>query len=128
MNKILELKDLNISVAGKHVVKGIGLELHKGEIMVIMGPNGSGKSTLANGLMGHPSYVITGDILLENIKLPEFKSGDILAIMTTGAYGYSMSSNYNKIPKPAVVMVKDSESRLIFKRESYEDLLRYDIN
>ncbi len=66
MNKILELKGLNISVAGKHVIKGIDLELHKGEIMVIMGPNGSGKSTLANGLMGHPSYEITGEILLEN--------------------------------------------------------------
>lgn len=69
----------------------------------------------------------SGDILLENVKLPEVKSGDILAIMTTGAYGYSMSSNYNKIPKPAVVMVKDNEARLICKRESYEDLLKNDI-
>lgn len=69
----------------------------------------------------------SGDILLENVKLPQVESGDILAIMTTGAYGYSMSSNYNKIPKPAVVMVKDNEARLICKRESYEDLLKNDI-
>lgn len=69
----------------------------------------------------------SGDILLENVKLPEVKSGDILAIMTTGAYGYSMSSNYNKIPKPAVVMVKDNEARLICRRESYEDLLKNDV-
>lgn len=69
----------------------------------------------------------SGDILLENVKIPEVKSGDILAIMTTGAYGYSMSSNYNKIPKPAVVMVKDNEARLICRRESYEDLLKNDV-
>jgi diaminopimelate decarboxylase len=69
----------------------------------------------------------SGDILLENVKLPEVKSGDILAIATTGAYGYSMSSNYNRIPKPAVVMVKDNEARLISRRESYEDLLKNDV-
>src|SRR5471030_360464 len=69
----------------------------------------------------------SGDILLKDVKLPEVESGDILAIMTTGAYGYSMSSNYNKIPKSAVVMVKDNETRLICKRESYEDLLKNDI-
>jgi len=73
MNKILELKELNISVSGKHVVKGIDLELHKGEIVVIMGPNGSGKSTLANGLMGHPSYEITGEIILENVIITNQK-------------------------------------------------------
>ncbi|MFT8348493.1 diaminopimelate decarboxylase [Clostridium saccharoperbutylacetonicum] len=69
----------------------------------------------------------SGDILLENVKLPKVESGDILAIMTTGAYGYSMSSNYNRIPKPAVVMVKDNEARLICRRESYEDLLKNDV-
>lgn len=69
----------------------------------------------------------SGDILLENVKLPKVCSGDILAIMTTGAYGYSMSSNYNKIPKPAVVMVKDNEARLICRRESYDDLIKNDI-
>ena len=69
----------------------------------------------------------SGDILLEDIKLPQVKSGDILAIMTTGAYGYSMASNYNRIPKPAVVMVKDNAARLICRRESYEDLLKNDL-
>jgi len=90
---------------------------------------------LANKIEGDSEETVTiagkccesGDILLENIKLPEVKSGDILAIMTTGAYGYSMSSNYNKIPKPAVVMVKNNEARLICRRESYEDLLKNDI-
>lgn len=69
----------------------------------------------------------SGDILLENTKLPIVKSGDTLAIMTTGAYGYSMSNNYNKIPKPAVVFVKNGECKLICRRESYEDVIKNEI-
>ena len=69
----------------------------------------------------------SGDILLKDVTLPEVKTGDILAIMTTGAYGYSMSSNYNRIPKPAVIMVKDSKARLICRRETYEDIIRNDV-
>lgn len=90
---------------------------------------------LANKIKGDVEETVTiagkccesGDILLENVKLPSVSSGDVLAIMTTGAYGYTMSSNYNKIPKPAVVMVKDNTARLICRRESYEDLLKNDI-
>ena len=66
-------------------------------------------------------------IFLENVELPEVTSGDILAILTTGAYGYSMSSNYNRIPKPAVVMIRDGQARLVCKRESYEDIIRNDV-
>lgn len=66
MTKILELKDLKVSIEGKEIIHGIDLDIDKGQIVVIMGPNGSGKSTLANGLMGHPSYDIAGEILLEN--------------------------------------------------------------
>ncbi|SFD08780.1 diaminopimelate decarboxylase [Clostridium uliginosum] len=69
----------------------------------------------------------SGDILLEHIKIPEVKENDILAVMTTGAYGYSMSNNYNKIPRPAVVMVKDKESRLVCKRETYKDVIRNEV-
>ncbi|WP_297634793.1 diaminopimelate decarboxylase [uncultured Clostridium sp.] len=69
----------------------------------------------------------SGDILLKGIKLPAVSSGDLLAIMSTGAYGYSMSNNYNKIPKAAVVMVKDEKERLVCKRESYEDILRNEV-
>ena len=69
----------------------------------------------------------SGDILIENVELPGIKSGDILAVLTTGAYGYSMSNNYNRIPKPAVVMVKDGKARLVCKRESYEDIIRNDV-
>ena len=69
----------------------------------------------------------SGDILISDAKLPTVDSGDILAVATTGAYGYSMASNYNKIPRPAVVMVKDGVSRVACKRQSYEDLLALEI-
>lgn len=65
----------------------------------------------------------SGDILAKDITLPEIKSGDILAMTSTGAYGYSMASNYNMIGKPAVILVKNGKSDLIIKRQSYEDLL-----
>lgn len=69
----------------------------------------------------------SGDILLNDISIPSVKSGDILAIMSTGAYGYSMSNNYNKIPRAAVVMVKDGDAKVICKRESYEDILKNEV-
>lgn len=65
----------------------------------------------------------SGDILARDIVLPEIYSGDILAMTSTGAYGYSMASNYNMIGKPAVVFVKNGNSDLVIKRQSYEDLL-----
>ncbi len=66
----------------------------------------------------------SGDILIENIKLPKIESGDILAVFSTGAYNYSMSSNYNRLPRPAVVLVNSGNDELMVKRESYEDLIR----
>lgn len=65
----------------------------------------------------------SGDILIKDIDITDIKTGDILVIASTGAYGYSMASNYNKIPKPAVVSVKNGQSKIICKRQSYEDLL-----
>lgn len=69
----------------------------------------------------------TGDILIKDIELQRVESGDIIAVLSTGAYNYSMSSNYNRNLKPAVVMVKDGIDRLVVKRETYEDLIRNDI-
>lgn len=69
----------------------------------------------------------SGDILLKAIKIPSVLSGDLLAVMSTGAYGYSMSNNYNKIPKAAVVMVSNGESRIICKRESYDDIIKNEV-
>lgn len=69
----------------------------------------------------------SGDLLQENAPLQKVASGDILAVLCTGAYNYSMASNYNRVPRPAVIMVKDGTDRVIVKRESYDDLLRNDI-
>ena len=69
----------------------------------------------------------SGDILIKDIELPTVNSGDIIAVLSTGAYNYSMASNYNRIRKPAVVMVKGSSDRLIVKRQSYEEILSDDI-
>lgn len=68
-------------------------------------------------------YCESGDVLIENIKLPSPRTGDILCVYNTGAYNYSMSSNYNRVEKPAMVLVNNSQSDIIVNRESLEDLL-----
>ncbi len=69
----------------------------------------------------------SGDILIDKAHLPKIETGDIIAIMSTGAYNYSMASNYNRIPRPPVVMVSNGEDKLVVKRETYEDLVKNDI-
>ena len=68
----------------------------------------------------------SGDILIENIELPELEEGDILCVYNTGAYNYSMASNYNRVQKPAMVLVNNSQSDIIVERESLEDLVSHD--
>ena len=68
-------------------------------------------------------YCESGDILIENITLPKLESGDILCVYNTGAYNYSMASNYNRVEKPAMVLVNNSQSDMIVNRESLEDLV-----
>lgn len=90
------------------------------------------ESLIANRVYDNSKEVVTiagkccesGDVLLNSIEMPKMETGDILAIMSTGAYGHSMANNYNRIPKAAVVSVNNGNSRLICKRETYEDLLR----
>jgi diaminopimelate decarboxylase len=70
----------------------------------------------------------SGDILVESAAVPPNVSvGDLLVTPVTGAYGYSMASNYNKVMRPAVVFVADGESRLVVRRETYDDLVRLDL-
>lgn len=69
----------------------------------------------------------SGDLIQENIMIQKPEPGDIAAVLSTGAYNYSMASNYNRNPKPAVVMIRSGEPRLIVKRETYEDLVRNDL-
>ena len=69
----------------------------------------------------------SGDMLGENVPLGKVSEGDLLAVKATGAYNYSMASNYNRIPRPPVVFVSKGEDRIAVRRESYEDLLRLDV-
>ena len=69
----------------------------------------------------------SGDLLQENVLLPKPVRGDILSVLVTGAYNYSMASNYNRIPRPAVVGIADSKDFIIIKRETFEDLIRHDV-
>lgn len=71
-------------------------------------------------------YCESGDILSDDQGLPATKPGDVLAMLDTGAYGYSMASNYNRNGRPAVVFAEDGHAKLVVERESYEDLIRLD--
>ena len=69
----------------------------------------------------------SGDILINDIKIQKAEGGDILAVLSTGAYGFSMASGYNRILRPAVVFVRNGEARLVSKRQTYEDLIKDEI-
>ena len=69
----------------------------------------------------------SGDVLIEKAELPEVRPKDLIVICSTGAYGYSMASNYNRLGRPAVVFVKSGEARLVIKRETFEDQYTLDI-
>ena len=69
----------------------------------------------------------SGDILIKDINLPELEEGDILCVFNTGAYNYSMASNYNRVQKPAAALVNNSQSDIIINRESLDDLISHDV-
>jgi len=69
----------------------------------------------------------SGDILINESFLPQVEKGDLLAILSTGAYCYAMASNYNRNPRPAVIFVRNGKARLVVRRESYEDVAALDI-
>lgn len=92
-------------------------------------------AVIANRADAEPSEKVTiagkccesGDILLKDTVMPEIQVGDTLAVLATGAYNYSMSSNYNRIPRPAMVAVNDGEAKIVVKRETYEDIIKNDL-
>lgn len=90
---------------------------------------------LANRANDNPCETVTvcgkccesGDIIIKDAYLPKAESGDILAVMSTGAYNYSMASNYNRIPRPPVIMVQNGTSKIAVKRETYDDIIKNDV-
>jgi diaminopimelate decarboxylase len=71
----------------------------------------------------------SGDVLIRDAHLPsDLAVGDVLATPVTGAYGYSMASNYNKVPRPAVVFVRDGRARVVVRRETLDDLLSLEVD
>jgi diaminopimelate decarboxylase len=72
-------------------------------------------------------YCESGDVLIDDVSLPELAAGDLLAVPMAGAYCLAMASNYNLSPRPAAVIVADGRARLIRRRETYDDLLRSDV-
>ena len=69
----------------------------------------------------------SGDLIQEGVVIPRPVRGDFLAVLTTGAYNYAMASNYNRIPRPPMVMLSGGEDRLIVRRETFEDILRNEL-
>ncbi len=97
--------------------------------------NAKYSAVVANRASAEPCETVTiagkccesGDLIQENIKMPEIKVGDTLAVLATGAYNYSMASNYNRIPRPPIVAVSKNSKKIIVKRETYEDIIKNDI-
>jgi len=93
------------------------------------------EAVLANRVLDQPEETVSiagkccesGDMLIWDLPLPKSGSQDVLAVFCTGAYGYSMSNNYNRIPRPAVVFLEDSKVTLIVRRETYEDMVKLDL-
>lgn len=93
------------------------------------------EAVLANRVMDEAEETVSiagkccesGDMLIWDLPLPKAGSKDLLAVFCTGAYGYSMANNYNRLPRPAVVFVENGEASLVIKRESYADLVRLDL-
>jgi diaminopimelate decarboxylase len=69
----------------------------------------------------------SGDVLIPEIELPEIRPGDVLVVEGTGAYNHSMASNYNLIPRPGVVFLKEGKMELVVRPESFFDLVRRDL-
>jgi diaminopimelate decarboxylase len=69
----------------------------------------------------------SGDILVEGMRTPPLSRGDIVAVLNTGAYTFSMASNYNRLPRPAVVLASEGRADVIVPRQSYEDLVRGEV-
>ena len=145
----VELKNINKNFGDYKASDNVNFGVEKGKLIGLLGPSGSGmgdnpryilyeseyEAVVANNANAERTEKVTvagkccesGDILLKDAMMPEIKVGDTLAVLATGAYNYSMASNYNRIPRAAVVAVSDGKAKVVVKRESYEDLIKNDV-
>jgi hypothetical protein len=101
------------------------LALYKSRYTVLPADNMNASRTLLCDLAG--CCCESGDLLQQNVALPEtIRRGDLVAVCTTGAYNYAMASNYNRVPRPPVVMLRDGDSYVAVRRESLDDLTDLD--
>lgn len=126
IGNVKEIKDVRtyVSVDGG-MCDNIRYALYKAEYTVLNASKSQGN--VLNNVTVAGKCCESGDLLQEGVDLVDPQYGDILAVLTTGAYNYSMASNYNRILRPAIVMVKNGKSRVVVQRESYADLLNNDI-
>ena len=71
-------------------------------------------------------YCESGDIIIDKLALPKSRPGDVIAVLATGAYGYSMAANYNRVPRPAVVFAENGQAQVVVTRETYADIVSHD--
>lgn len=99
--------------------------LYGAEYEAIVANKASLEKTATMTLAG--KYCESGDLIGENMSIQQVEAGDILAVLATGAYNYSMSSNYNRMPRLPVIMVRDGKARVVVRRETYDDLIERDV-
>ncbi|ANK59415.1 diaminopimelate decarboxylase [Loigolactobacillus backii] len=99
--------------------------LYQAKYDAVLASDPDGAATQTVSLAG--KYCESGDMLAWDQQLPTTQPGDVVAMFTTGAYGYSMASNYNRNPRPAVVFVENGHAQLVVKRESFADLVHLDL-
>ena len=126
VGRIKEIKGLKnyLSIDGG-MFENPRFALYQAKYSVVAAEKGNAKPTKTYTVAG--KCCESGDVIAENVTLPEMQEGEILAVLSTGAYNYSMASNYNRNFVPPVVMVKDGKSYLAVKPQNFEDLIRHDL-